>query len=132
MDGGRQKRCFTDVVDGVECLFRIIENENNCCNSRIFNIGNPENEASISDLARLLTEKFEQHPLRHKFPPLAGIHTIESRAFYGEGYQDIQHRRPSIKMAKDYLNWRPEVPFVDSIERTLDYFLRYEQGMDVS
>jgi UDP-4-amino-4-deoxy-L-arabinose formyltransferase/UDP-glucuronic acid dehydrogenase (UDP-4-keto-hexauronic acid decarboxylating) len=29
VDGGQQKRCFTDVKDGVECLFRIIENRGN-------------------------------------------------------------------------------------------------------
>jgi UDP-4-amino-4-deoxy-L-arabinose formyltransferase/UDP-glucuronic acid dehydrogenase (UDP-4-keto-hexauronic acid decarboxylating) len=62
VDGGRQKRCFTDVTDGVECLFRIIENDNDCCRGRIFNIGNPRNEASISELAQILTEKFKQHP----------------------------------------------------------------------
>jgi UDP-4-amino-4-deoxy-L-arabinose formyltransferase/UDP-glucuronic acid dehydrogenase (UDP-4-keto-hexauronic acid decarboxylating) len=131
VDGGSQKRCFTDVVDGVECLFRIIENENNCCNGKIFNIGNPDNEASISELAQILTEKFEQHPLRHKFPPLAGIDTIESRAFYGAGYQDVQHRRPSIKRANQLLNWSPTVPFAESIEKTLDYFLRHDQGEDI-
>jgi len=131
VDGGKQKRCFTDVVDGVECLFKIIENENDCCNGQIFNIGTPVNEASISELATILTEKFEQHPLRHKFPPLAGIHTIESRAFYGAGYQDVQHRRPSIKLANRLLDWYPSVPFADSIEKTLDYFLRHEQGTDV-
>jgi UDP-4-amino-4-deoxy-L-arabinose formyltransferase/UDP-glucuronic acid dehydrogenase (UDP-4-keto-hexauronic acid decarboxylating) len=130
VDGGKQKRCFTDVVDGVECLYKIIENENACCDSKIFNIGNPVNEASIGELARILTEKFEQHPLRHQFPPLAGIHAIESRAFYGAGYQDVQHRRPSIKLANKLLDWNPGVPFVESIEKTLDYFLRYEQGTD--
>jgi UDP-4-amino-4-deoxy-L-arabinose formyltransferase/UDP-glucuronic acid dehydrogenase (UDP-4-keto-hexauronic acid decarboxylating) len=131
VDGGQQKRCFTDVVDGVECLFRIIENSDDCCNGKIFNIGNPLNEASISELATILTEKFEQHPLRHKFPPLAGIHTIESRAFYGSGYQDVQHRRPSIRQASAVLGWNPTVPFVESIEKTLDYFLRDEEGLDI-
>ncbi len=131
VDGGKQKRCFTDVEDGVECLFRIIENKNDCCNSKIFNIGNPVNEASISELANILTEKFEQHPLRHKFPPLAGIHTIESRAFYGAGYQDVQHRRPSIELANKLLDWSPTIPFADSIEKTLDYFLRQEQETNV-
>ena len=27
IDGGQQKRCFTDISEGVECLFRIIENK---------------------------------------------------------------------------------------------------------
>jgi len=127
VDGGRQKRCFTDVMDGIECLFKIIENKDDCCNSKIFNIGNPVNEATISDLAQILTDKFEQHPLRHQFPPLAGIQTIESRTFYGVGYQDVQHRRPSIKLANKLLDWTPSIPLVDSIEKTLDFFLRHEQ-----
>jgi UDP-4-amino-4-deoxy-L-arabinose formyltransferase/UDP-glucuronic acid dehydrogenase (UDP-4-keto-hexauronic acid decarboxylating) len=124
VDGGNQQRCFTDVKDGIDCLFRIIENKNNCCDSRIFNIGNPDNEASIRELAHLLTNTFEQHPLRDKFPPLAGIRSVESRAFYGSGYEDVQHRRPSIRLAKRLLGWQPQVPIEQSIEETLDYFLR--------
>ena len=27
-DGGAQKRCFTDIADGVEALARIIDNDN--------------------------------------------------------------------------------------------------------
>jgi len=124
VDGGKQKRCFTDVKDGIDCLFSIIENKDNKCDSRIFNIGNPDNEASIQELAHLLTDKFEQHPLRDNFPPLAGIRSVESRVFYGSGYEDVQHRRPAIKQAQQLLNWHPLVSLEDSIEKTLDYFLR--------
>lgn len=123
VDGGRQKRCFTDVKDGIECLFRIIENRDNCCDNRIFNIGNPNNEASIRDLAQLLTVQFEQHPLRPHFPPLAGMQAVESREFYGSGYEDIQHRRPSTRLANRLLGWKPQIPLNQSVEETLDYFL---------
>jgi UDP-4-amino-4-deoxy-L-arabinose formyltransferase / UDP-glucuronic acid dehydrogenase (UDP-4-keto-hexauronic acid decarboxylating) len=124
VDGGRQKRCFTDVSEGIECLFRIIENPNGKCDGRIFNIGNPRNEASIKELAETLVAKFEQHPLRELFPPLAGIKEIESQSYYGEGYQDVVHRRPSIRNAKKTLGWEPVIPLEDSVERTLDFFLR--------
>ncbi|WP_155718313.1 bifunctional UDP-4-keto-pentose/UDP-xylose synthase, partial [Pseudomonas fluorescens] len=46
-DGGEQKRCFTDIADGIEALARIIDNDNGVCDGQIINIGNPENEASI-------------------------------------------------------------------------------------
>src|SRR5262249_32716991 len=46
VDGGAQRRCFTDVSDGVECLFRIIENPDGACDGEIINVGNPDNEAS--------------------------------------------------------------------------------------
>ncbi|TKB24269.1 bifunctional UDP-4-amino-4-deoxy-L-arabinose formyltransferase/UDP-glucuronic acid oxidase ArnA [Desulfopila sp. IMCC35006] len=124
VDGGAQKRCFTDVKDGISCLFKIIENKDRCCDSRIFNIGNPDNEASISELAHLLTEKFEAHPLRREFPPLAGIQSVESREFYGPGYEDVQHRRPSIRLARQLLDWEPKILLAQSVEETLDYFLK--------
>ncbi len=124
VDGGEQKRCFTDVNDGVECLFRIIENRHKHCNHKIINIGNPDNESSIKDLARILVEKFERHPLRHHFPPFAGICETESRSFYGKGYEDVQHRKPNIRNARKYLNWEPGIQMEQSIEETLDFFLR--------
>ena len=123
VDGGRQKRCFTDVKDGIECLFRIIENRDGRCNGRIFNIGNPENEYSMAVLADILREKFASHPLRSLFPPDGGVQSVEARAYYGAGYQDVQHRRPSIKLAQTILGWEPRVPFEQSISETLDYFL---------
>ncbi|MDA3797495.1 MAG: bifunctional UDP-4-amino-4-deoxy-L-arabinose formyltransferase/UDP-glucuronic acid oxidase ArnA [Kiritimatiellae bacterium] len=124
IDGGEQKRCFTDVTDGIECLYRIIEDKDNVCNGKIFNIGNPVNEASIKELANMLLDKFEKHPLRSKFPPFAGCVEKESKAYYGSGYQDVQHRKPSIKNAQKYLNWTPKLTTEESVEETLDYFLK--------
>ncbi len=124
VDGGEQKRCFTDVADGIECLFRIIENKNDTCDGKIINIGNPDNEASILELATMLLEEFDKHPLRSEFPPFAGMQAIESKRYYGEGYQDVQHRRPSIRNAKRYIDWQPGIPVEDSVRDTLDYFLR--------
>ena len=124
VDGGRQKRCFTDVSEGVECLFRIIENVDGKCDGKIFNIGNPDNEASIKTLAETLVEEFERHPLRGHFPPFAGIREIESQRYYGDGYQDVVHRRPSIRNAQKVLSWTPVIPLAESVEHTLDFFLR--------
>lgn len=124
VDGGRQRRCFTDVREGIECLFRIIENPDGVCNGEIINIGNPDNEISIKDLAELLVEEFEKHPLRDLFPPFAGFRTIESGVFYGRGYEDVQHRRPSIRRARRLLGWKPQVGIRESVRRTLDFFLQ--------
>ncbi len=124
VDGGNQKRCFTDVSDGVECLFRIIENKGGRCDGRIINIGNPDNEASIRELAEILVEKFQNHPHRHHFPPFAGIREVESKAFYGEGYQDVLHRKPCIKNARRLVGWNTVKPLEKSVEETLDFFLK--------
>jgi UDP-4-amino-4-deoxy-L-arabinose formyltransferase/UDP-glucuronic acid dehydrogenase (UDP-4-keto-hexauronic acid decarboxylating) len=124
VDGGAQKRCFTDIKDGIEALFRIIENKKGRCDGQIVNIGNPDNEAGIRELAEMLLDCFEKHPLRGKFPPFAGFQSVESGQYYGKGYQDVQHRRPSIKNARRLLDWSPTVPLRRTVEETLDYFLR--------
>ncbi len=123
IDGGEQKRCFVDISEGVEALFRIIENKGGKCDGQIINIGNPANEASIKVMAEMLVEKFEKHPLRKHFPPFAGYLVVESGAFYGKGYQDVQHRVPSIRNARKLLDWTPRITLDQSIETTLNFFL---------
>ncbi|NWC08523.1 bifunctional UDP-4-amino-4-deoxy-L-arabinose formyltransferase/UDP-glucuronic acid oxidase ArnA [Pseudomonas agarici] len=123
-DGGEQKRCFTDIADGIEALARIVDNENDSCNGQVINIGNPDNEASIRQLGEELLRQFEAHPLRGNFPPFAGFREVESKAFYGAGYQDVEHRKPSIENAKRLLNWEPSVEMSETIGNTLDFFLR--------
>lgn len=132
MDGGEQKRCFTDINDGIEALFRVIENRDGLCDGQIINIGNPTNEASIRELAEMLLESFESHPLRDRFPPFAGFKTVESSSYYGKGYQDVEHRTPSIKNAARLLNWKPTIPMRQTVTDTLDFFLRttVEEGKE--
>ncbi|WP_323109468.1 bifunctional UDP-4-amino-4-deoxy-L-arabinose formyltransferase/UDP-glucuronic acid oxidase ArnA [Pectobacterium carotovorum] len=124
VDGGEQKRCFTDIHDGIEALFRIIENRNGQCDGQIINIGNPHNEASIRELGEMLLTSFNAHPLRDRFPPFAGFIDVESSSYYGKGYQDVAHRTPSIRNAKRLLEWEPTVKMEQTIAETLDYFLR--------
>lgn len=128
IDGGRQKRCFTDIRDGIEALFLIIENKQQNCDGQIINIGNPENEASIKQLAEQLLESFDRHPLRDRFPPFAGFREVESSSYYGKGYQDVEHRKPSIRNAKRLLGWQPEVQMNRTIDATLDFFLNSVDG----
>ncbi len=124
IDGGRQKRCFTDISDGIEALFLIIENKHHNCDGQIINIGNPVNEASIKELAQQLLESFERHPLRQQFPPFAGFREVESSSYYGKGYQDVEHRKPSIRNAQRLLGWQPTVAMTQTIDATLDFFLQ--------
>ncbi|MEZ5979493.1 MAG: bifunctional UDP-4-keto-pentose/UDP-xylose synthase, partial [Planctomycetota bacterium] len=124
VDGGRQKRCFTDLDEGIDCLVRIIDDEGGRCDKGIFNIGNPENDLSIRELAELLVAKFDEHPLRDHFPPFAGFREIESGAYYGAGYQDVQFRKPSIANARKVLGWNPVITAEHAVARTLDWFLR--------
>jgi len=74
----------------------------------------------------MLLDKFERHPLRAVFPPFAGMRRVESSRFYGPGYEDVQYRKPSIDNARRVLRWQPRIPLEQSVEKTLDFFLREE------
>lgn len=122
VDGGNQRRCFTYVDDGISGLMKILENRNGCASGRIFNLGNPKNDCSVRDLARTLRDLFARHPAS-KGKKIQEIVEVDSKRFYGEGYQDIQTRTPSIARAKERLGWSPKVGLQEALKRTLDAFL---------
>ncbi len=123
VDGGNQKRCFTYIDDGIDCLIKIIEDKNNNCNGEIFNIGNPKNEATIKELAHKLKKIFTEHPFAKHIKRDSEIIEVFSKEFYGEGYQDIDRRVPSIKKAKRLLGWEPKVDLDTALRKTLEYYL---------
>ncbi len=43
--------------------------------------------------------------------------------YYGDGYQDIQTRVPSVKNAETYLGWKPTTDLKTALRKTLDYHL---------
>ena len=75
-------------------------------------------------MAEELLVQFERHPLRGQFPPFAGFREVESLSYYGEGYQDVAHRKPSVANARRLLGWEAKIAMATSIGKTLDFFLR--------
>lgn len=121
VDGGGQRRCFTYVDDGVDALMRILKNEGGRAEGGIFNVGHPDNDCSIRELATHLREMFMAHPLgRREAPPIVDVSAGE---YYGAGYQDIATRKPKITRAQELLGWTPKVALKDALSRTLDAFI---------
>jgi nucleoside-diphosphate-sugar epimerase len=123
VDGGSQRRCFTYVDDGIECLMKVIENEGGRCDGQIFNIGNPKNEASVKELARKLRDLYLKHPKCPSGGRRSEIIEVTSQEYYGEGYQDIQVRVPSVEKAKRLLGWEPKTDLDTALGKTLGYYL---------
>ena len=123
VDGGKNTRSFTDIDDGISALIKIIENKNHCADQRIFNIGNPDNILSIRSLAELLVSMIKTYPKYAELAQKTKLIEISGKDYFGAGYQDIPHRVPSIKHAKEILNWAPVVDTQTSLKKTLDYHL---------
>jgi len=124
VDGGQQKRSFTFIDDGVDCLVRIIENKDKAASRRIFNIGNPYMNYSIKDVAQLIIDLLKEYEEYRDTAEKIQLINVDSREYYGEAYQDIAHRVPSIKEAEKHLGWKPTTDLRTALKLTLDYHLR--------
>ena len=122
VDGGSQKRAFTDIDDGIDALMKIIANQGGTASGKIYNIGNPVNNYSIRELAAMMLE------LGDKYPEYAGsarqVRIVEttSGAYYGAGYQDVQNRVPKITNTCEELDWKPVTSMADALKKIFDAY----------
>jgi nucleoside-diphosphate-sugar epimerase len=121
--GGEQRRCFTYIEDGITALLKIIENKNEVANQRIFNIGNPAENISIRELAESVVELIKDYPKYSAAAARTQLVNVDAKQYYGEGYQDVSLRVPSIQRAQQYLNWHPNVNLATGLRKTLDFYL---------
>jgi nucleoside-diphosphate-sugar epimerase len=122
VDGGRQRRSFTYISDGIEGLMKILALEEKS-NGGIFNFGNPKNDLSIRELAEKLKAAVASYPGYEEVGKRAEIVDVSAADYYGPGYQDIQTRVPSIRRARSILGWEPKVDFDTAVRMTLDFYL---------
>jgi nucleoside-diphosphate-sugar epimerase len=116
VDGGHQKRCFTDVRDGVSALKEILLNEDKA-NGKIFNVGNPWNEFSVREIAIKVINQLEKLGFTKN---KVEIKVKSSSEFYGSGYQDVSSRVPNINNIGGSLGWTPTHNFDDSLQNILE------------
>ncbi|GAB7026964.1 bifunctional UDP-4-keto-pentose/UDP-xylose synthase [Geotalea toluenoxydans] len=127
VDGGSQRRSFTFIEDGIDCLMRIIENRDGCAERGIFNIGNPGNDLSVKELAVKLREMVKEYPEYRDRAEKCQIIEVTSDAFYGKGYQDMLTRVPSVKNAETRLGWKPVTAIDGALRKTLEFYLVEEK-----
>src|SRR3954469_2913622 len=78
VDGGKQSRSFTFIDDGIDALLRIIENKGGRASRQIFNLGNPDNNVSVAELARLILEAFKEYPEYREHAEQTQVITVPS------------------------------------------------------
>jgi nucleoside-diphosphate-sugar epimerase len=110
----------------VDALLRIIENKDGCASRQIFNLGNPRNNVSVVELAKLIIAAFKHYPDYREHAEQAKTVVVPSGKYFGKYYQDIQKRVPSITHAKKQLGWTPKVNLKKAISLTLDYHLAHK------
>ncbi|MEK7414765.1 MAG: bifunctional UDP-4-keto-pentose/UDP-xylose synthase [Planctomycetota bacterium] len=132
VDGGNQRRCFTYVDDGIDALMRIIENKDGCANGKIFNLGNPDNDLSVKELAEQLIAQLRATPEVADRVANVKLEATSSGTYYGTGYQDMDRRKPSIANTTACLGWKPKVGVEEMMRRTVAYYVNEFQSRERS
>src|SRR5512138_98660 len=122
VDGGRQKRAFTYIDDGIDALMAIIANKNGIASRQIFNIGNPRNNISVRELAESMVKLALEYPEYRAAAKKVRIIKTTADRYYGRGYQDVQNRVPKIDNTMRDLRWRPRVGMRDALKRIYDAY----------
>lgn len=92
---GSQSRCFGHVLDVVDGLTKLLEDQK--CFGQVINLGSDE-EVTIKELAEravALTGSDSQ------------IKYVPYEAAYGEGFEDMQRRVPSLEKARRLIGYKP-------------------------
>jgi dTDP-glucose 4,6-dehydratase len=101
---GSQTRSFCYVDDLVEGLYRLLMSDYN----QPVNLGNPY-EMTIRELAQVVNDLTDN--------PAEMVTVPDGRA-----PADPQQRQPDISLAKEVLNWQPEVELRDGLQKTIADF----------
>jgi UDP-glucose 4-epimerase len=100
---GTQSRCFGHVTDVVEGLVKLLETPE--CFGQVINLGNDE-EVSIKELAERAQKLTNS---------TSDIRYLSYEEVYGDGFEDMQRRVPSLEKARKLIGYRPTRSLADII-----------------
>jgi nucleoside-diphosphate-sugar epimerase len=122
VDGGAQRRCFTDISEGIDCLMRIIANAGGVASGKIYNVGNPKNDLSVRQLAEIMLEIARSIDAYASAAARVRLVDVSATKYYGAGYQDVQGRVPWITNTTAELGWTPKIDMAIAVRRVFESY----------
>ena len=123
VNGGVAKRSFTSVFDAVDFMFALFET-GDVAFSQAFNIGNPDNELTIAELANKMRKIFaEIKSVNVETIPEPEV--VSGVEYYGEGYEDSMRRLPSVEKAKRLLGFKAKTSIDVVLRESLTWFVNH-------
>jgi UDP-glucose 4-epimerase len=93
---GNQTRCFAHVYDVIDAILAVAFSENTI--GKVINIGN-DFEISINDLAeKVIAETGSSSEIAY----------VPYAEAYGDGFEDMERRVPSIDLIRELVGWKPQ------------------------
>jgi len=107
---GSQTRCFTYVDDAIRAT--VVAGTETRAVGEILNVGS-DHEISMLEFAKTM--------IRLADSP-SPIVFVDQQAVYGDRYEDVPRRVPSLHRMHEILGVRAETPLEDGLRRTIDWF----------
>jgi UDP-glucose 4-epimerase len=107
---GTQSRCFAHVADVVDALIKLLETP--ACFGQVINIGN-DKEITIKDLAEKVIELTGSK---------SEIQYVPYESVYGDGFEDMRRRVPSLEKARRLIGYNPTRTLEDIINDVAKHF----------
>lgn len=101
---GLQSRCFCHVTDVVRGLRGLLDNSD--AHGQVVNLGATE-EISVIDLANKIIDETGSSSL---------VDVVPYESVFGEGFEDMQRRVPSIAKANKLIGWTPKKSLSEIIQ----------------
>ena len=115
VDGGMQRRSFTDIRDANTAVDAILE-AGTSANGEVFNVGNPDNDVTILEFAEIMSRIYAELTGQEQYNEMRSMGGDE---FYGDGYEDMSRQPPDVSKLRR-LGWQPRY----SLEETLQHAMR--------
>jgi len=106
---GRQTRCFTHVHDAVRAMIGLMDADHTV--GEVYNLGG-ERETPILDLAERV-QQLTESASKISFVPYADA--------YGENFEDMPRRVPSLEKIRAAIGWEPVIGLNDILMSVIDY-----------
>ena len=106
---GAQTRCFSYVGDVVPALIALMDSPNT--SGEVYNVGGANN-ISIEDLAKRVIERAGSS---------STIQHLPYDQVYGPGYEDMQHRMPSLDKVRAAIDYEPKVGLDEMLDIIIDH-----------
>lgn len=106
---GRNTRAFCYISDEIEGIFKLLFSE---ANGESFNVGNPEREISVEDLATVVADLM---PYKVKIVKIDPPHAVYA-------HSDPKRRCPDISKLQAVIDFKPRFSLKQGISRTIKWF----------
>jgi len=118
VDGGTVHRAFLHIEDATAAFQTILDRPDDTRN-QIYNVGNPDNNVTIRELAQLMAGLYEEITGE---PSRSALVDVKGEEFYGAGYEDSDRLPPDItKLSR--LGWFPKHDLEKTLHDAMSYYL---------